>query len=286
MVIVVLVLLVITAFVSFKWHQERKSRRRLENILRSGEVRTQPEEATGLLTDDFISVLSHELRTPLTPILGAAYMLRSDPQDTKIFQRSLDLIERNAKAQAKIVEDLLDVSRILSGKLRLNMETVELRGVVEQAVEMARPASEAKNIEFRANLQPLSGVVSGDSTRLLQVIANLLSNAIKFTPKGGRIFVELSERDSAAEVRIVDSGIGIGPEFLPYVFERFRQADTARRRAVGGLGLGLSIVRHLVESHGGAVQAESAGVQQGATFTVRLPLRPVAQQAMRVHAGR
>ena len=178
------------------------------------------------------------------------------------------------------------MSRILSGKLRLNMETVELRGVVEQAVEMARPASEAKNIDFRANLQPLSGVVSGDSTRLHQVIANLLSNAIKFTPKGGRIFVELSERDSSAEVRIVDSGIGIGPEFLPYVFERFRQADTARKRAVGGLGLGLSIVRHLVESHGGAVQVESAGVQQGATFTVRLPLRPVAQQAMRVHAGR
>jgi len=237
------------------------------------------------LKDEFVAMVSHELRTPLTPILGAVYMVRNDPGNMTILHRSLDLIERNAKAQSKIVEDLLDVSRIISGKLRLNMETVDLHAVVSAAAETVRPASEAKNIAMELSLRPLRGVVYGDAGRLQQVVWNLLANSVKFTPSGGRITVDLDESGVYAQLRVSDTGVGIGPEFLPHVFDRFRQADGSQTRPHGGLGLGLAIVRHLVESHGGAIQADSSGRHKGATFTVKLPLRPTAQDAGKARAG-
>ena len=237
------------------------------------------------LKDEFVAIVSHELRTPLTPILGAVYMLRMEPNNPNILTRAMDLIERNAKAQSKIVEDLLDVSRIISGKLRLNMETVDLTAVIHAAVETVRPASEAKTIGIQITLQPLEGSVYGDADRLQQVVWNLLANSVKFTPTGGRVTIELRESTTHAEVRVSDTGIGIGPEFLPHVFDRFRQADSSRTRAHGGLGLGLAIVRHLVESHGGTVHASSSGDRQGSTFTVKLPTRRIVQELKTAHAG-
>src|SRR5439155_5331360 len=204
----------------------------------------------------FVALVSHELRTPLTPILGGVYMLRTEARDEQMFERALDLIERNAKTQVRIVNDLLDVSRIMSGKLRLNMEPVDLTDVIHAAVETVRPASDAKDIQIDVDLKSAGAMVSGDADRLQQVIWNLLANAVKFTPNGGRIVIELANVDGAVEVRITDNGIGIDADFLPFVFDRFRQADTSRTRVHGGLGLGLAIVRHLVESHGGTVHAQ------------------------------
>jgi PAS domain S-box-containing protein len=231
------------------------------------------------LKDEFVAIISHELRTPLTPILGGVYMMRTDPHDIAAVARALDLIERNAKTQVKIVDDLLDVSRALSGKLRLNMDIVDLPMVIQAAVDTVRPASQAKGIEIGVRLGRVSGVLAGDADRLQQVFWNLLANAVKFTPKHGCITVELLEKDGHAEVHVIDSGIGIDANFLPHVFEKFRQADTSRTRLHGGMGLGLAIVRHLVESHGGTVHALSSGDEQGATFVVRLPLRPLARAA-------
>ena len=225
------------------------------------------------LKDEFVAVISHELRTPLTPILGGVYMMRSELHNETILTRALDLIERNAKTQVKIVDDLLDVSRALSGKLRLNMEPVDLCRVVEAAVETVRPASEAKSIHIDVRLLSISGLISGDADRLQQVVWNLLANAVKFTPNAGSIAVEVLETSGHAEIRVTDTGIGIEPEFLPHVFDKFRQADTSRTRPHGGLGLGLAIVRHIVESHGGTVHAQSNGTEQGSTFVVRLPVR-------------
>ena len=231
------------------------------------------------LKDEFVAIVSHELRTPLTPILGGVYMLRSEPEDPKVFVRALELIERNAKTQVKIVDDLLDISRALSGKLRLNMEPVDLATIIQAAVETVRPASEAKSIQIDLQLGTLEGIVSGDADRLQQVVWNLLANSVKFTPNGGRILVKLSQVQRHAEIGVVDTGIGIEATFLPYVFERFRQADASRTRLHGGLGLGLAIVRHLVESHGGTVHAHSSGGEQGSTFIVKLPLRAAAHAA-------
>jgi PAS domain S-box-containing protein len=231
------------------------------------------------LKDEFVAIVSHELRTPLTPILGGVYMMRTEPNDPGIISRALDLIERNAKTQVKIVDDLLEVSRTLSGRLRLNMDSVDLELVLQAALEAVRPASEAKSIEIELSLSPVNGVISGDSDRLQQVFWNLLSNAVKFTPNQGRIIVEVVEVNGHVEISVIDTGMGISPDFLPHVFDKFRQADTSRTRIHGGLGLGLAIVRHLVESHGGTVQALSAGDDQGSTFTVRLPLRASAQAA-------
>jgi PAS domain S-box-containing protein len=231
------------------------------------------------LKDEFVAIVSHELRTPLTPILGGVYMMRTEPADESVLSRALDLIERNAKTQVKIVDDLLEVSRALSGKLRLNVENVDLKVVLRAALETVRPASEAKGIRIDLKLSPVGGVVSGDADRLQQVFWNLLANAVKFTPNDGRILVELAEDAGHVEIRVMDTGVGIAPEFLPHVFEKFRQADTSRTRIHGGMGLGLAIVQHLVESHGGTVEAVSPGDDQGSTFTVRLPLRPAAQAA-------
>jgi len=240
----------------------------------------QETQMANRLKDEFVAIVSHELRTPLTPILGGVYMLRSEPRDETIFAKALDLIERNAKTQVKLVDDLLDISRIISGKLRLNIESVDLAAVIQSAIDIVRPAGDAKGIQIDINFKPLNAPISGDADRIQQILWNLLTNSVKFTPAGGRITIELFETPTHAEIRVADTGIGIEADFLPYVFDRFRQADSTRTRVHGGLGLGLAIVRHLVESHGGTVHAESSGDEQGSTFIVRFPLRSVARAKM------
>jgi signal transduction histidine kinase/ActR/RegA family two-component response regulator len=230
------------------------------------------------LKDEFLATVSHELRTPLTAILGWANMLRAGQLAEDTAARALETIQRNARAQVQLIDDLLDVSRIITGKLRLDVRPVELSHVVEAAVDSVRPAAEAKNIRLQVLLDPQAGPVSGDGDRLQQVVWNLLTNAVKFTPKGGRVQVRLERINSHVEVTVSDTGRGIDPEFLPHVFDRFRQADQTTTRAHGGLGLGLSIVRQLVELHGGTVHAESEGEAKGATFVVQLPVMIARRQ--------
>ncbi|MEH2300389.1 MAG: PAS domain S-box protein [Nostoc sp.] len=224
------------------------------------------------IKDEFLAVLSHELRTPLNPILGWSKLLQTKKYDQATTTRALETIERNAKLQTELIEDLLDVSRILQGKLSLNIAPVNLESAIAAAIETVRLAAEAKSIQINTVLEPKIRQVTGDSARLQQVIWNLLSNAIKFTPQGGQVEISLQSLGSQAQLRVSDTGKGISPDFLPYVFDYFRQADGATTRKFGGLGLGLAIVRHIVELHGGTVQAESLGEEQGATFTVVLPL--------------
>ena len=230
------------------------------------------------LRDDFVATLSHELRTPLTSIIGWTAVLRRAPPDGPTLQRAIDVIDRNARLQTQMVEDLLDMSRILSGKLRLEVQRLDLAPVIEAAIDTVRPAAEAKGVK----LLPVfgsAGIVRGDPARLQQVVWNLLSNAIKFTPRGGRVQLVHRRVDSHVEVSVIDTGQGIAPEFLPHVFDRFRQADSSITRQKGGLGLGLSIVRSIVEMHGGTVAAHSTGEGQGATFSVRLPLAVLHEPA-------
>jgi PAS domain S-box-containing protein len=224
------------------------------------------------LKDEFLATLSHELRTPLTAILGWAKVLLLKRDDAATIERGLDAIARNAKAQARLIEDLLDMNRIVSGKLRLEVQPTDVASVVEAAIEAVRPSAEAKGIRLHSVLDPLTGPVSGDPNRLQQVVWNLLSNAVKFTPRGGKIEVLLERVKSHLEIAIRDDGIGIEAHFLPQVFDRFRQADASTTRSHGGLGLGLSIARQLVELHGGSMRASSDGLGQGATFVVSLPL--------------
>ncbi len=232
-------------------------------------------EAANRVKDEFLAVLSHELRSPLNPILGWTKMLRSQQLDRKKADLALETIERNAKLQAQLIEDLLDVSRILQGKMTLNVADVNLTTTIEAALETVRLAAEAKNIQIKTTFTPISGTVCGDSNRLQQVIWNLLSNAVKFTPSGGRIEMQLKQVGMYAQIQVKDTGIGIKSEFLPHVFEYFQQEDGTTTRKFGGLGLGLAIVRHLTELHGGTVQAESPGQNLGAIFTVQLPLNIV-----------
>jgi PAS domain S-box-containing protein len=234
-------------------------------------LRAEAEEANRT-KDEFLATLSHELRTPLTAMLGWTRMLRMKELDEQTSAHALETVERNAKVQAQLIEDLLDVSRIITGKLRLDVRPIELLPVIEAAMDAVRPAADAKSIKLQTQLDPLAGPVSGDPSRLQQVVWNLLANAVKFTNKGGRVEVRLERVDSHVELTVRDTGQGIAPDFLPYVFDRFRQADGSTTRLHGGLGLGLAIVRHLVELHGGTVRAESAGSEQGATFNVQLPL--------------
>ncbi len=229
-------------------------------------------EAGNRAKDEFLAVVSHELRTPLTPILSWVRLLSGGQLDDGASKRALASIERNARSQAQLIEDLLDVSRIMAGKVRLDVQQVELIPIIEAAIDSTRPATDAKQIRVHTMLDPRAGVVAADPERLQQVLWNLLSNAIKFTPKGGRVQVQLRRVNSHVEISVSDTGQGIPSEFLPHVFDRFRQADSSSRRAHGGLGLGLAIVRNIVELHGGAVHAASAGEGQGATFTVELPL--------------
>jgi signal transduction histidine kinase len=222
------------------------------------------------LKDEFLATVSHELRTPLTAMLAWIHLLRNGRPEQ--VARAVDTIERSAHAQARIIEDVLDVSRIITGKLRLELEHVNLADIVHAAVETVLPGAQAKELDLVTVLDDREAKVDGDPTRLQQVVWNLLANAIKFTPKGGRIEVRLERGTSNVYLRVSDTGQGIRADFLPHVFERFRQADSAPTRASGGLGLGLALVRHLVELHGGQVSAESEGEGSGATFTVTLPL--------------
>lgn len=222
--------------------------------------------------DEFLAVVSHELRTPLNAILGWAGLINTGRLDADAVSQALDTIERNARSQAQLIEDLLDVSRIMTGNMRMDIQPTQLVPLIEAAVNAVRPGAEAKQIELRMALDPSAGPVSGDATRLQQVIWNLLSNAVKFTPRGGRVEIRLERLDSMVQISVIDSGEGIEPEFLPYVFDRFRQGEGGTTRRHSGLGLGLSIVRHLTELHGGTVRAHSAGTSQGSTFSFELPL--------------
>jgi len=224
------------------------------------------------LKEEFLSTLSHELRTPLSAMISWLWMLRRKALDPEAAARAIEAVDRNARAQARLVDDLLDVSRIVTGKLQLDCRSLELGPVVEAATDSLTAAAEAKAITLARLIDPAAGRVLGDADRLQQVIWNLLSNAIKFTPRGGRVEVHLHRAGSSVEARVSDTGQGIAPGFLPHVFERFRQADPSSTRTSGGLGLGLAIVRQLVELHGGSVEALSAGEGRGATFVVSLPL--------------
>jgi signal transduction histidine kinase/CheY-like chemotaxis protein len=238
------------------------------------DARRAAEDANHL-KDEFLSTVSHELRTPLTAINGWALMLRGGRLDAAQAERALDTIVRSAKSQNQLIDDLLDVSRIITGKLRLEATPLNLGSVIESAVDTVRPAAEAKGIHLSVSLDPTAETVSGDAERLQQVVWNLLSNAVKFAPKGGRVEVRLERADSHVEIVVTDNGQGIKPEFLPYVFEHFRQEDSGANRQHGGLGLGLAIVRHIVELHGGTVHAASEGLGKGATFTVALPIAAI-----------
>jgi PAS domain S-box-containing protein len=245
----------------------------------AAEASREEAEAANRVKDEFLAVLSHELRSPLNPILGWSKLLQTRKLDETKTLQALSTIERNAKLQSELIEDLLDVSRILRGKLSLNVAPVNLASIIRAAMETVRLAAEAKSIQLEASLAPDVGLVSGDSTRLQQVMWNLLSNAVKFTPPEGQVNIRLERLDSYAHITVSDTGQGIAPEFLPYVFDYFRQANATTTRKFGGLGLGLAIVRHLVELHGGTVRAESPGEEQGATFVVRFPLMPTPLKA-------
>ncbi|MEW6496871.1 MAG: ATP-binding protein, partial [Cyanobacteriota bacterium] len=236
-------------------------------------------EAANRTKDEFLATLSHELRTPLNAMLGWTKLLRTRKFDESTAARALETIDRNTKSLATLIEDVLDVSRIIRGKLHLHIRPIELSPVIEAAIDAVSSAADAKAIQIQLMLDPSAGIVSGDPDRLQQVVWNLLSNAIKFTPKGGRVEVELSRIGTYIQIRVTDTGKGISPEFLPFVFDRFRQADSSITRSYGGLGLGLAIVRHLVEMHGGTVRAESPGEGQGATFIVQLPVRVLSTPA-------
>ena len=249
---------------------------RAEAALREAEhtervARTEAERA-GRIKDEFLATLSHELRTPLHAILGWSQILRKDTEMPAKASEGLSVIERNARSQAQIISDLLDMSSIISGKVRLDVQRADLANIVQAAVDTVRPAAEAKGIRLHIDLDPLARPLRGDPNRLQQVFWNLLTNAIKFTPKGGRVSVSLERVNSHLEVNFADTGEGIDAGFLPYVFDRFRQADSAIGRRHGGLGLGLSIVKQLVELHGGTISVKSAGKGLGSTFRVALPL--------------
>jgi PAS domain S-box-containing protein len=237
---------------------------------REQELRAAAESANKL-KDDFLKTLSHELRTPLTAIIGWTSLLRQQQDDASTL-KGVEIIERNARAQQKLIDEILDVSRIVSGKFVFSPYALEFSPIVESAVENIRPAADARGIGLDIELSVAGVAVFGDPDRLLQMASNILSNAVKFTPKHGTVRVSLRQWESSVRLTVSDTGEGIAPEFLPYVFDRFRQADSASTRKHGGLGLGLSIVRHIVELHGGAVHAESAGVGTGSTFIVDLPV--------------
>jgi PAS domain S-box-containing protein len=255
--------------------EQRQTAAEREQLLAREQAARVEADRANRIKDEFLAVLSHELRTPLNPILGWSKLLQNGKLDLAKTQQALQTIERNAKLQSELIEDLLDVSRILQGKLNLNVSSINLSATIRTAMETVRLAAEAKSIHLEASFEPDPPLIRGDSTRLQQVIWNLLSNAVKFTPAGGQVNIRLERLDSFAQITISDTGQGIEPDFLPYVFEYFRQANATTTRKFGGLGLGLAIVRHLVELHGGTVSVESLGVGRGATFTVKLPLSPI-----------
>lgn len=252
--------------------RERIEEERLKLLLSEQRARLEAERVNRT-KDEFLATLSHELRTPLNAILGWTHILGLGKTDQETIQRAITVIKNNAQAQSRLIGDILDVSRIIGGKLRLSVGPVHLPAVLESAVDAVRPAAHAKEIKIGVEMPPSPGPFYGDADRLQQVVWNLLSNAIKFTPKGGQVYLSLRNLNGDVEITVRDTGAGISPEFLPYVFDRFTQADSSATRTHGGLGLGLAIVRYLVELHGGTVRAESSGEGRGATFIVTLPLK-------------
>ena len=261
----------------------REANERLASALEIEQRARRDTEAASYIKDQFLMMVSHELRTPLNAIYGWARMLGSGRLSEEQRERALATIERNARAQTRLIDDLLDVSRVISGKLRLDMQQVRPQEVLQAAVDSVRPALAAKGIRLELKLDPRVGVIAADPGRLQQIVWNLLSNAAKFTHDGGEIHLGLERTDGHIDIMVRDNGIGISPEFLPQVFDRFRQQEVGTRRRYGGLGLGLAIVRHLVELHGGTVAADSAGEGQGSTFRVRLPMHSMAP-TLRVEA--
>jgi signal transduction histidine kinase/ActR/RegA family two-component response regulator len=250
---------------------QRSEEARGQLLLRAERARSEAE-AANRIKDEFLATLSHELRTPLTSLLGWSSVLREAKRDEKVLSQGLDAIDRNARVQAQLIDDLLDVSRIVSGKLNLDVRPLDISSVTRAAINVVRPAADAKSITLDYSAQSGLGAISADSARLQQIVWNLLSNAVKFTPQGGKITIRIEQEGSHAKVTVQDTGQGIDAEFLPSVFDRFRQADSSTTRSFGGLGLGLAIVRHLVELHGGTVSAQSEGVGKGATFSATFPL--------------
>ncbi len=252
--------------------EERQRGEERQLLLDSERAARQEAERVSLMKDEFLATLSHELRTPLNVIFGWTQLLKMGKHDPETIAEGMNVIDRNVRLQTKLIEDLLDVSRIISGKIRLEIQTVELPEIISATAEGLRPAADAKGIRLEKRIESSRGTVNGDPSRLQQVLWNLLNNAIKFTPQGGSIQVIAERIDGTWEVRVTDSGEGISPDFLPHLFERFSQADGSTTRKHGGLGLGLSIVKHLVELHGGTVRAESPGQGMGSTFAIRLPV--------------
>lgn len=253
----------------------RRRQYQIRDLLEAEQAARAESERASRIKDEFLATLSHELRTPLNAILGWSQLLRQGAGDKEILEEGLAVIDRNTRVQVQLIEDLLDMSRIISGKIRLNVQFTDVSTFIDAAIETVKPSADAKGIRLEKVLDRRGGSVSGDPGRLQQVVWNLLSNAIKFTPRGGTVQVLTRRVNSSLEISVSDTGRGIPPEFLPYVFERFRQADSSTTRAHGGLGLGLSIVKHLVELHGGTVRADSPGENQGSTFTVVLSLAAV-----------
>ena len=251
----------------------RQGQEERQQLLESERAARQESDRAGRIKDEFLATLSHELRTPLNAILGWAQLIQMSPGDGDAVSEGIKVIDRNVRLQAQLIEDLLDMSRIISGKVRIDIQNVVLLDVIDAALESVKPTLLAKEIRLEKAVDPKIGIIRGDPGRLQQVLWNLLTNAIKFTPTGGRIRVLAERLPECLEISVSDTGQGIVPEFLPQLFERFTQADASITRAHGGLGLGLSIVRNLVEMHGGTISANSPGIGQGATFIVRLPLR-------------
>jgi signal transduction histidine kinase/CheY-like chemotaxis protein len=260
--------------------------RERERLLDSERHARQEVERTARLKDEFLATLSHELRTPLTAIQGWVYLIRQTPEHKEHLHKGLDVIERNVAIQSQLIADLLDMSRIVSGKMRLNIQRLDLSSVIHAAIDSVRPAVEQREIRLQIDLNVINGRVMGDSARLQQVVWNIVSNAVKFTPRGGEVAIKMRESETHVNIIVTDSGQGIQAEFLPHVFERFRQADASMARRHGGLGIGLAIVKQLVELHGGNVSVSSDGIGRGVTFNIVLPLAvPVDNHAARPRAA-
>ena len=260
--------LTISRDITERKHAEEERERLL---LQEKEAREEAETASRM-KDEFLATISHELRTPLTAILGWASMLNRGSLSQFQTRRALQVIEQSARSQAGLVDDILDTARIITGRMKLDAHPVEIERVFQAAIDVIRPSAEAKRIALQVVIDDRYGIVFGDANRVQQVIWNLLSNAVKFTNEGGRVEARLSRTEGHIEITVTDTGMGIEPQFMPYVFDRFRQADSTSTRKYGGLGLGLAIVRHVVEMHGGTVAASSPGKGQGATFKVRFPI--------------
>ncbi len=252
--------------------ERKRVEARERDALRQTEIARSQAELASQSKDVFLATLSHELRTPLTAILGWVKMLGAGNLDSAAQKKAIEVIERNVKAQAQLVEELLDISRIVSGKYRIEVQLIDPADVINAALDVLRPAAEAKNIHLHTIMDSAAGPVSGEFQRLQQVVWNLMANAVKFTPRGGRVLVKVARVRSSVEISVTDNGIGLRSDFLPYIFNRFSQADASTTRMHGGLGLGLAITKSIVELHGGSITADSPGEGQGATFTIKLPL--------------